>query len=196
MASQHNRSGTYKALIEGNLAQPVSHEMELHAKVFGPDSLKEKQPHGLPPEEVLNEELRVMKVKPNMYSSIAGASSSTFHQYRFQRRREHERVEAMYKEAAQELKDKEFEQRRAERQAAEAAKTQKRAAKRQKKKAAKRRRATEGAKPGAAAASAESSSEEEGEHAPAAAPAAAAAATGAAGGGPPPQPEPRPAAGE
>eukprot|EP01065_Artemidia_motanka_P016085 TRINITY_DN1980_c0_g2_i2.p2 TRINITY_DN1980_c0_g2~~TRINITY_DN1980_c0_g2_i2.p2 ORF type:complete len:211 (+),score=67.40 TRINITY_DN1980_c0_g2_i2:82-714(+) len=155
MASQHNRSSTYKALIDGNQAQPESREMELHTKLFGEDSLKAKLPHGLPSEEVLNEELAVMHVRANSYSSIAGANSTTFHQYRNARRREHERIEGMYRDAERELKEAEFDARRAERMAAAEAQTQKRAAKRLKKKDAKRRRLAE-SKSKAAAADSES----------------------------------------
>eukprot|EP01065_Artemidia_motanka_P016084 TRINITY_DN1980_c0_g2_i1.p2 TRINITY_DN1980_c0_g2~~TRINITY_DN1980_c0_g2_i1.p2 ORF type:complete len:234 (+),score=69.00 TRINITY_DN1980_c0_g2_i1:82-783(+) len=193
MASQHNRSSTYKALIDGNQAQPESREMELHTKLFGEDSLKAKLPHGLPSEEVLNEELAVMHVRANSYSSIAGANSTTFHQYRNARRREHERIEGMYRDAERELKEAEFDARRAERMAAAEAQTQKRAAKRLKKKDAKRRRLAE-SKSKAAAADSESDG-------PAAAPApdpatapAAAPEVSADGPAAAPAPDPAPAA--
>ena len=86
MASQHNRPSSYKALIEGNKIEPETREAFLHQKVFGDEAeSQERKPHGLPSEEVLNAELKTMKVNPRAKSSIAGASSSTFHVYRNQR---------------------------------------------------------------------------------------------------------------
>ena len=107
MASQHNRPSSYKALIEGNQQTCTSIEQELAKKVFG-DEPREKKPHNLPSEEQLNEELRVMKVKAAMKSSIAGASSKTFEQYRKDRRVENNRLEGMFQKAAKDLEQKQF----------------------------------------------------------------------------------------
>ena len=85
MASQHNRTSSYRALIEGNKTVAETREEFLHKKVMG-DEPAERKPHGLPPPEVLNEELKTMKVDSRAKSSIAGASSSTFHIYRQNRR--------------------------------------------------------------------------------------------------------------
>eukprot|EP01063_Lacrimia_lanifica_P011585 TRINITY_DN18329_c0_g2_i1.p1 TRINITY_DN18329_c0_g2~~TRINITY_DN18329_c0_g2_i1.p1 ORF type:complete len:229 (+),score=67.31 TRINITY_DN18329_c0_g2_i1:71-688(+) len=139
MASQHNRSSTYKALIGGNEVAVMSREDELHKRVFG-DAPREKKPHGLPSEEELNKELQTMKVNPRSYSSIAGASSTSFDDYRMERRKEHERLEKMYKDAETELKEEQFAKTKRAREDAEAEKTSQRAAKRHKKKDAQKKR--------------------------------------------------------
>eukprot|EP01064_Diplonema_japonicum_P027092 TRINITY_DN38875_c0_g1_i1.p1 TRINITY_DN38875_c0_g1~~TRINITY_DN38875_c0_g1_i1.p1 ORF type:complete len:159 (+),score=43.37 TRINITY_DN38875_c0_g1_i1:54-530(+) len=142
MASQHNRSSTYRALVDGNIPVPSTREEVLHAKYAegDEDEKKERKPHGLPSEEVLNEELRNMKVKPNGLSSIAGANSNTFDQYRIARRHEIQRVEKMYRHAEDEKRKECFEKRKREREGEQADRTASRAAKRNKKKENKMKR--------------------------------------------------------
>ncbi|KAJ9457862.1 hypothetical protein DIPPA_32866 [Diplonema papillatum] len=181
MASQHNRSSSYRALIEGrDRPKQLTREEELHQKLMEllpEDERDVKRPHGLPAEEELNQELKSMKVNPRSYSSIAGAGSSTFHQYRFARRTETNRLEKMYSEAEHEIKARLFEQRKREREEAEAEKTSMRASKRNKKKEGKKKRAELFKQQKAAGAAQEQSSDSHEADPPAAAAAAAAGPT-------------------
>eukprot|EP01061_Rhynchopus_euleeides_P010902 TRINITY_DN20468_c0_g1_i1.p1 TRINITY_DN20468_c0_g1~~TRINITY_DN20468_c0_g1_i1.p1 ORF type:complete len:196 (+),score=52.63 TRINITY_DN20468_c0_g1_i1:46-588(+) len=172
MASQHNRTSSYRALIDGNKTVATTFEEVMHEKVMGAVGEGERKPHGLPPPEVLNEELKTLKVNPRSKSSIAGANSSTFHIYRANRREERERIERMYQSASKEQESKDFQERKRQREDEEASKTASRASKRQKKKdaAAERKKKAASAKaapqelappgPPAAAAAAEKPAEQ------------------------------------
>eukprot|EP01045_Picozoa_sp_COSAG04_P002293 COSAG04_NODE_82_length_27794_cov_76.265733_8_plen_261_part_00 len=95
--------------------------------------------------------------------STAGAGSGDFHTYRNSRRKEMMRLEQMETNYQDALKEKEFQQRRQERQIKEESKTQKRAAKRKKRKMRQQaaKKAKGGAEGGAAAAEGADAAEEE-----------------------------------